>query len=270
MLSLDHTARHRRRLAWNDARDGTMLWRVWLTLGWNDILQRYRRSVLGPFWLTASMGVMVVSLGILYAELFKINISDFMPYVCVGLVIWGLISSILNEAGGLFTSQELFIKQIRLPYSIYVWKFVWSKTIIFAHNLVIYIAILLYFHIWPGAPLIFAIPSFLLILANGLLVSLYLGMISARFRDVPQIIASAVQVVFFVTPVLWKPELLGSHRYVADWNPFYYLIEVLRSPLLGQWPSAGSIEVTLALTALNFVIVVACFPRFRGRIAYWV
>ena len=268
--SFENSAVSRRRLVLEDAWGGIRLWRVWFTLGWIDIVQRYRRSVLGPFWLTASMAVMVISLGFLYGQLFKMAISEFMPFICVGLIIWGFISSILNESGGVFCANELFIKQIRLPYTIYVWKFVWSKIIIFGHNFVIYIGVLIYFHIWPGAPLIFAIPGFVLIVVNSLLVSLYLGMISARFRDVPQIVAAMTQVVFFLTPVLWKPELLAGHRYVADWNPFYHLIEMVRSPLLGHWPSQSNVTVTLAITALNFAIAAAVFPRFRARIAYWV
>jgi lipopolysaccharide transport system permease protein len=112
--------------------------------------------------------------------------------------------------------------------------------------------------------------GFVLILTNALLVSTYLGMISARFRDVPQIVSSSTQVIFFLTPVLWKPELLGRHRYIADWNPFYHLIEIVRAPLLGQWPSATTISVVCVLTLINFAIAAVFFPRFRARIAYWI
>jgi len=268
--SFENSAESRRILVFEDIKGGIILWRLWFTLGWSDILQRYRRSVLGPFWLTASMAIMVLSLGVLYGELFKVKLSEFIPFICVGLIIWGFISSILIEGGSVFTAHELFIKQIRLPYTVYVWKFVWSKSIIFAHNFVIYVAVLVYFQIWPGAPLLFVIPGFLLVILNSLLVSLYLGMISARFRDVPQIVASAVQVVFFLTPILWKPELLVGHRYVADWNPFYHLIEMVRSPLLGSWPSVSNVLVTLAITLINLAIAALFFPRFRARISYWV
>src|SRR5665213_629180 len=133
------------RLAFEDTWSGLRLWRVWFILGWSDIVQRYRRSVLGPFWLTASMAVMVLSLGLLYGQLFKVAVSNFIPFICVGLIVWGLISSILNEAGSVFVASESFIKQIKLPYTLYVWKFVWSKTIIFAHNFIIYLAVLIYF-----------------------------------------------------------------------------------------------------------------------------
>jgi lipopolysaccharide transport system permease protein len=268
--AFDNSVANRRRLAWRDIQDSLRLWRVWTTLGWSDIVQRYQRSILGPFWLTASMAIMVVSLGILYSELFGINVTDFMPFICVGILVWGFVSSILNEAGTLFTTQALYIKQIRLPYMVYVWRFVWSKAIIFAHNFVIYLAVLIYFQLWPGSVALLAIPAMMLIFLNALLVDLYLGMISTRFRDIPQIVSSATQVVFFVTPIFWKPELLRKSRYLVDWNPFYHVIEIVRAPLLGQWPSVVNIEVVLAITVLNAVVVALFFPRFRSRIAYWI
>ena len=270
ILSFEISDANRRRLAFDDIKEGAKLWRLWTALGWTEILQRYKRSVLGPFWLTASMAVMVISLGFLYSELFKQEISTFMPFFCIGLLVWGFISSVLNEAGMLFCSNEFFIKQIRLPFTLYVWKFIWSRTIIFAHNFVIYLGLLAYFQFWPGLPAVAAFAGFVLIMTNALLVSTYLGMISTRFRDVPQIVSSSTQVIFFLTPVLWKPELLGRHRYIADWNPFYHLIEIVRAPLLGQWPAATTIMVVFALTLINFVVAAVFFPRFRARIAYWI
>src|ERR1700732_4023928 len=169
----------------SDLRDGLTLWPLWVRLGWNDILQRYRRSMLGPFWLTASMAVMVIALGILYAELFNTPIHDFLPFLCVGLLVWNMMSSFLIEGGTLFTGAESYIKQIRLPYSVYVYRSSWSKLVIFAHNFIIYFGVLMYFQIWPGAVALLAIPGLLLVLLNGAAVTLLIGIISARFRDIP-------------------------------------------------------------------------------------
>lgn len=256
--------------AWSDFRSGGAHWRLWVTLGWNDILQRYRRSILGPFWLTASMAVMVIALGVLYAELFKTPINDFLPYLCVGLLVWALMSSFLTEGGMLFTGSESYIKQIRLPYSVYVYRSSWSKLVIFGHNLIIYVGVLIYFGIWPGSVALLAIPGLFLLLLNGAASTLLIGMVSARFRDVPQLIISIVQIVFFVTPIMWKPELLQTRTYIADFNPFYHLIEIVRAPLLGQMPSSASYYAVLSLTAINLVIVGTFFARFRSRISYWV
>ena len=238
-------------------------------LGWNDILQRYRRSMLGPFWLTASMGIMVLALGTVYSRIFKIDINEFLPFLSIGLIFWGFISSALTESGTLFVGNESYIKQIRLPYWIYVFRFVWSKLIILAHNFVIYFAIILYFQIWPGAAALYVIPALVLIVLNALFASLWLGMVSARFRDIPQIVASVVQIIFFVTPITWKPHFVGVDSSLLLYNPFYYLIEIVRLPLLGEVPSLFMFAVVGAMTVVNGFIAAAFFVRFRSRIAYW-
>jgi lipopolysaccharide transport system permease protein len=254
----------------SDVIAGAAVWRLWGRMGWNDILQRYRRSLLGPFWLTASMAVMVVSLGVLYAQLFKTSIDDFLPYLCVGLLIWNLIASFMTEGGAIFTTSESYIKQIRLPYSVYVYRSAWSKLIIFAHNFVIYFGVLIYFRIWPGATGLLAIPALLLVVLNGALVTVYIGIFSARFRDIPQLISSVVQIIFFVTPIMWKPELLGRRAYIADLNPFYHLLEIVRAPLLGHVPSLLNYLAVLLITAVNLGLAGLVFTRFRSRIAYWI
>jgi lipopolysaccharide transport system permease protein len=256
--------------ALNDFGAGLRLWRLWTTLGWNDILQRYRRSLLGPFWLTASMAIMVVTLGFLYAGLFRTPIKDFLPFLCVGLLVWTFISSFLLEGGALFTGSESYIKQIKLPYSVYVLRSAWSKLIIFFHNLVIYFGVIIYLGIWPGVLGFLAVPGLLLVAINGALLSLLIGMISARFRDIPQLIASVVQIVFFVTPIMWKPDLLQHRSYIATLNPFFHMIELVRAPLLGGRPTLDSYLAVLLITALNLIVVGTFFVRFRARIAYWV
>jgi ABC-2 type transport system permease protein/lipopolysaccharide transport system permease protein len=257
-------------MASQDVVDGLSLWRLWGTLGWNDILQRYRRSLLGPLWLTASMAIMVVSLGLIYSRIFKTEIGDFMPFLCVGLLLWNYIAAVLSEAGALFTGAESYIKQIRLPYSVYVLRFMWSKIIIFAHNFAIYFGILLYFQIWPGSVALFAIPGFLLITLNGALAGMYLGMMSARFRDIPQIIGSVIQIVFFITPIMWKPELLGQNSGLIIFNPFFHLVEIVRAPLLGYMASPLNYAAVGLITIVNGLLAAGFFIRFRARISYWI
>jgi lipopolysaccharide transport system permease protein len=257
-------------MALSDVGDGLAVWRLWGKMGWNDILQRYRRSLLGPFWLTASMAIMVVSLGVLYAELFRVPINDFLPFLCVGLLVWNLLASFLTEGGAIFTTSESYIKQIRLPYSVYVYRSMWSKLIIFAHNFVIYFGVLIYFQIWPGAAALLAIPGLFLLALNGALATVYIGILSARFRDIPQLINSLVQIIFFVTPIMWKPELLRQRAYIADVNPFYHLLEIVRAPLQGHVPELKHYLVVLLVTAINLGLAGYVFKRFRSRISYWI
>lgn len=243
---------------------------LWIRLGWNDILHRYRRSTLGPFWSTANMAITVVAIGSVYSQIFNMPIRQLLPHVGVGLIVWGFISSTLLDAGALFSGSESYIKQMRLPYSLHACRFVFSKLILFAHDLPIYIVLVAYFGTWPGAVALYAVPGFLLLVFNGVLVSLAIGMASARFRDIPRIIASFIQIAFLITPIIWTPDLLGPRAYLAYGNPLFHLIEIVRAPLLGSPPSAQTVTVTLAITAINLVATAFIFVRFRGRIAYWI
>lgn len=258
------------RLALDDLVATVALRQLWLRLAWNDILHRYRRSILGPLWFTLSTAIMVVALGVVYSELFQIRLSEFMPYVCVSLLIWGFISSILSDAGELFARAESSIKQIRLPYLLYVCRFMWGNVIILAHNFTIYLIVIAWFGAWPGAVALFTAPAFVLLAFNGALASLTLGMTSARFRDVPRITASAVQVLFLITPILWTPAMLGSRSWLVDLNPFFHLIEIMRAPLLGRLPASQTVWIVLAITVLNLLVAAGLFSRYRSRIAYWV
>jgi lipopolysaccharide transport system permease protein len=246
------------------------LWPLWSRLGWNDILHRYRRSTLGPFWLTANMAIMVMALGLVYSQIFNMAVPQLMPHVCAGLIVWNFVSSIMLDAGILFSGAESYIKQVRLPYSLHVCRFVFSKIIIFFHDLPIYIGLILYFQIWPGAVALYAIPGFLLLAINGALASLTIGMASARFRDIPRVIASLVQVAFLITPIIWTPDLLGPRVYLADANPLFHMIEIVRAPLLGHLPDTQTVTVIAVTTVINALATAVIFVRYRGRIAYWI
>lgn len=243
---------------------------LWGRLGWQDIRQRYRRSKLGPFWLTISMGVLVGALGVLYSALFKVEIANYLPFIAAGFVVWGLISGLITDGCTAFIEAESIIKQVRLPLSIHVYRTVWRNFVIFAHNVVIFIVVAVLFSVRPGWAGLLMIPGLAVLCLNGVWMGLLLGLLSARFRDVPQVVASAVQVAFFLTPVLWKPELLPDRALVLDMNPFFYLLEVVRAPLLGQVPEVTTWLATLGVTLGGWIVMLIFYTGRRGRLAYWV
>ena len=257
-------------LALRDILDGGRLWYVWGALGWHDIRQRYRRSKLGPFWLTISLGVMIGALSGLYAGLFKVDGVRYLPHVAIGFVIWSFISGLINEGCNAFIDGQGSIKQVRLPMSVYVYRVVWRNMIILSHNFLIVVAVVLLFGIRPGWNVLLAIPAIGVLCLNGVWAGLLLGLVSARFRDVPLIIINAMQIAFFMTPIMWQPELLPSGALVVAFNPFFHAIEIVRAPLMGTAPPLLSwlavFATMLAGTALAFILYV----RYRCRITYWV
>jgi lipopolysaccharide transport system permease protein len=253
-----------------DFAEAIRLWPLWTRLGWNDILYRYRRSTLGPFWSTVNLAITVIALGLVYSQIFNLPVRELMPYVCAGMIVWSFISSVMLDSGSLFSGSESYIKQVRLPYSLYVCRFIFSKVVLFVHDLPVYFALLAYFQVWPGATALFAIPGFVLLAINAAFASLAIGMASARFRDIPRIIASLVQGLFLITPIIWIPDLLGSRLYLAEGNPFFHMLEIVRAPMLGVLPSTLTIWVMLAITMINVLATAFFFLRCRARIAYWI
>jgi ABC-type polysaccharide/polyol phosphate export permease len=258
------------RIATRDIGEGIRGWELWSLLGWQDIRHRYRRSLIGPFWLTISMALLVGGLGFLYAGLFKQDISVYLPYLSVGLILWSLIATQVTESCTALIGAESIIKQMPVSYSMHLYRVAWRNLIILAHNAVIYVAIAFLFDLPVGPGSLLAVPGLVLLTVNLLWIGLVLGVICARFRDVPQIVTNAVQLIFFLSPILWQAELLPDRAFFVDANPVYHLIEVVRAPLLGQpVPPLSWIVVTgMALTGWLFTLVV--FGRYRRRLAYWL
>jgi ABC-2 type transport system permease protein/lipopolysaccharide transport system permease protein len=254
-----------------DLRNGLNAYELWGTLGWRDLLKRYRRSSLGPFWLTLSMGIMAGTIGFLYAEVFDQPIHDYLPYLTVGIIVWGFISAVILDGCLVFTSWEAYIKQIPIPLSVHVFRMIWRNLIILAHNMVIYVIVLVSFGIWPGISIVLVIPSLFLLTIFGFWFGLLLGLLSARFRDLPQIVKSVTQLLFLFTPVLWRSDQLTGNRYlIAQLNPLYYFVEVMRRPLLGEVPPVSTWIAVIIIVALVSTVAFWFYVRFRARIAYWV
>jgi ABC-2 type transport system permease protein/lipopolysaccharide transport system permease protein len=268
------TSRHKFRPleAVQDLIDGLARWELWSTHGWNDIRQRYRRSVVGPFWLTISMGLMVGGLAYLYAGLFGQSIETYLPYVAVGMIVFNMISAIAVDGSYAFISSSRIILQTKTPLSVYVYQMLWRNILIFAHNMCIYLVLIVVpvFKTNLGFVTLLALPGLFLLLLNGVWISLILGGLSARFRDVPPIIASIVQIAFFLTPVFWTPGALKGREIFVHLNPFYYLLEVVRMPLLGQAPSMTIWLVVIAINCASAAVAIMFYARYRARIPYWV
>jgi homopolymeric O-antigen transport system permease protein len=257
-------------LALRDLTSGIGSVNIWPMLGWLEIKQRYRRSVLGPFWLTLSSAVMVGAMGPLYGRLFNLPLANYLPFLAISLILWTMINGLVTECCQVFIAAEGFIKQIKLPYTVHVMRVIWRNAIIFAHNVVVVLVVLLIFPPgWSWHLALFPLAVVLLAI-NAIWLGLLLGLLCARFRDIPPIVSSLLQVAFFLTPVLWRPEMLGRHRWALDWNPLYYFLEIVRSPLLGQSFSPKLWVGVVIITVVGYAVTMALFSRFRARIPYWV
>ncbi len=268
--------------SWRRAADDLVQgWRqreLWAHLGWQDIRQRYRRSVLGPIWITISMAVTAVALGILYAGLFGNELSVQLPYILVGFIIWAFVSGCISEGSEVFIANEGLIRQLPGPLSVHVYRLVWRQILFFAHNLIVYAAMFLIFPQPLGWASLMAFPAFLLLAINGAWAALLLGIVTTRFRDLTPITQSLVQLLFFLTPIVWIYEdLLNSgntaiaeRARLVEFNPLLHFIEIIRQPMLGADQHLRHWVVVLVITVLGWALTLVALKRYRSRVSYWV
>ena len=261
-----------------DLRSGWQQRELWGHLGWQDIRQRYRRSILGPIWISITMAVTAVALGVLYAGLFQTDLSIQLPYVLVGFIIWGFISGCISEGAEVFISNVGLITHLPAPLSVHLYRLLWRQVLFFLHNLVVYAIMLVVFpqHLhWSDLS---AIPAFVLLVLNGAWVALLLGVVTTRFRDLTPITQSIVQLAFFLTPIVWMYETLlnspnpavAERARLAELNPFLHYVEILRRPMLGQPQELRFWVVVLVLTVVGWALTLFVLRRYRARVAYWV
>jgi ABC-type polysaccharide/polyol phosphate export permease len=256
---------------WQDLLQSGRKWRIWVTLAWNDIARRYRRSVIGQFWLTLSMGITVLGLGLVYSTLFRLDIASYLPYVAVTFVLWALISGTLVEACNAFIDAEGLIKHASLPRAMHPIRVITRNLIGAAHNVLIVPVVFLILGYGISFSALWIILTLPLLLANLLWMGLLLAIVCARYRDVPQIVASLMQILFFITPVMFKPEqLAGRVGWIVEWNPFANLLAIVRDPLLGYAPSEWALIVSVAMALLGWAWTLSFVGRYGPRVPYWL
>lgn len=273
VLAEDKGWRQRFHLMKDDLLEGIRLYHLVWTLACSDIKLRYRGSLIGPFWLTLSTAIQIGAMAFLYADLFQTDIHTYIPFLTVSLVLWGYISSLITDGCHCFSAYDTLIKGTRMPFLVYAVRSVIRNTIILLHNAVVIVLVFALMGVHLSFYNLAAIPGFLLWLIDGVAISLLLGTICARFRDIPQIVAAIMQVAFFMTPVMWQAATLRGHpgtESVILYNPFVYILDVVRNPLLNEPLDALLIMKALIISGVLILVSLVSFARFRGRISFWV
>lgn len=259
-------------LAIDDLFEGVRLWRLWYMLGLNEITHRYRRSTLGPFWLTLSIGVQILVMGFLFGYLFQHKIERFLPFLCISLILWNFLSATIMDGATTLTGASSLITQVKRPFSVYILQTIWRNIVILGHTIVIFVIIALVYGMYPNSTSVFVPIGFFLFLANISWVAMFTAILSARYRDVPMIVQNAFTVLFWLTPIFYMPVQLGEGLIakIVVFNPLFHIIEVIRAPLLLETPTTTNWLVAAGGAAIGWIITILLFSRTRARIPYWI
>ena len=241
-----------------------------ISLSWDDIKVRYARSVIGPFWLVLTTAISALGLGYVWSILFNQDKETFIPALCIGLVIWQFLSSCILEASNCFIINAPIIRNTLNPILIFPLVTIIRNLIILGHNFII---ILIVFFIYPPTinyKTLLLIPGLILVLGNLIWIVAILGFLGARYRDLSPAISSMMTILFFLSPVIYKPDQLGIKEIILWFNPFTYFISLIRDPLSGNsCPSFAYIVMSCSLL-LGLILMMLIFEKYRHHLVYWL
>lgn len=271
-ISAQQTPWCQARSAFGDLVGGLQRHRIVRMFAMREVQHRYRRSSLGMMWIVISMAVWVGTISLVFTSLFVgVRVETFVPYITISIIIWGFFSNAISEGCLCFIAGEEYILTDPIPLSIFIYKTLAYGLIVAAHNFLIYVFVAIYFHVPLSVHSLLFLPGLALFVGNCFWVILLLATLSTRFRDIPQLIANFLQILFYLTPIIWTASLLPeSRRWLVELNPIFHWLEIVRGPLLGTGPVALSWYVAVATLLCGSLASFLVFARYRARIAYWL
>jgi ABC-type polysaccharide/polyol phosphate export permease len=261
-------------LAAKGARDivnGLRQWRLCYLIGSADMRRRYARSRLGQLWIMISSAIFVSTMAFVWSFLWHQPVHDMLPFIAIGMMVWQLILGILNESTtALASSRHYFLNQY-MPASAILFAVLYRNGVTYLFNIVFPLLICLAFGVPFSLSALLALPGLALLFVTCFAFGFVIAILCARFQDIVQIVANVLQIAFFLSPVLWKPELLPpeAQGYLIL-NPFAVLVAIVRDPLLGRplpmtyWGAAVLLAIASLLLALPFI------GKFCRRLVYWL
>jgi lipopolysaccharide transport system permease protein len=259
------------RAAWTDIAESFKASNLWFALGLNDIVARYRGSIIGPFWITLTTAVFVLGVGFLYAGLMKVSVANYLPWMTTGVVVWGLISQSVLEGGDSLIAAGQVLRQTAIPVPLFVWRVVWRNLLTFCHQAPVLLIVAIKFGYLLRMNLPEAILGIGLVEANVTWFALFCAILCARFRDMQQILASLTQLLFFLSPVLWLPTgMRGLGGQIMMFNPVVHMLNAVRGPLIGQDIPLFSGLYLVGSAIVGWAFVIVFFSRVRRRIVHYV
>jgi lipopolysaccharide transport system permease protein len=239
-------------------------------MAWSDIRARYKRSILGPFWITLSTAIGVVGLGFIWSELFKMDRAVFIPMLTIGLILWQFMSACIIESTSVFYRQANIIRNLNLPIALHPAQLVLRHVINLMHNFPLFIIVALILGCKFDWQTLLFIPGLLLVIGNLYWMSMLIGTLGARFRDLEYLISMVMPLLMFLSPVMYRPNALPSIGKYMWINPLADMIEIVRYPLLGEVTPGFIYIVNILMLLAGGALTFLLFNAKRNRIAFWV
>jgi ABC-type polysaccharide/polyol phosphate export permease len=259
------------RAGWTELLEGVQVWRIWYLIGAGELRRRYARSRLGQLWLTVSSGISIAIIGVMWSVLWKAPIGEMLPFLATSMVIWQFLSGIIGEATTVFSANAHYLLTQRIACASVIYALIARNFLVLLHNALIVAMVLLVFNRPIGVEIVLVLPALFLTAVFAAWCGYVVATLCARFRDLVHAVQSLLQLAFYITPVIWKPEFLPEEaRWLEVFNPFAILVGILRDPILGTAPSATYWLVAVAIAFGGLALSLPFIGRYRRRVLYWI
>jgi homopolymeric O-antigen transport system permease protein len=232
-----------------------------------DVQARYRRTMLGPLWMTIAVVVYATGYSFLVGFLFGADIETIIPYVVTGALVWQYVAGTLNGSPSALISRTSAITNGRTNFLEYVFRANLQGLVQLAHGLPIVVIVLLLFGI-PVQNLLVGLVFLPLTAITLFFIGVPLALLATRFRDIVQITQSLVQFMFYMTPIIWRLEMLPERaRIIPLANPLFHLVDIVRGPILGDPIRPLTVAVVLGLMIVSAAVAWLSYAGLHHRTA---
>lgn len=246
-------------------------WRRWAWLGLYDVKLQNRRSLVGTWWSVASSSIFVFGVGYLFAYLLERPAEEFLPHIGIGFVVWQFILGNVSQASTIFLSYQKIILEAYLPINTLILRSLVANTIQLLMSALLVVAVLVYTATIPSFHALMSIIGLALnvMILHGAM--LFIAVMSTRFRDFRHVVDAGMRLAFFLTPIIWMSSSVNDSRSILTlFNPFYYMVEVVRAPIIGADFEMDLFGVILGMAVLTNVAGLSAYFVARRRLVYWL
>jgi len=251
--------------------EGLSNWRIWHLLGSGDLRRRYARSWGGQFWQTLSTGITAAIMGVVWSVLWRVPIAQMLPYLVTSLILWQFISGMIGDSVGVFPNGANILLGQRIATSTVVYSMIYRNFLIFLHNAVVIVVVFALFWQPVSLQIVLIVPALLLVLVTSVWFSFVCGALCARFRDLGNVVQSVLQLAFYVTPVIWRPEFLAEkHRWLLYANPFAVFMQIARGTVFNEPVSAINWSIASGIAFGGLLLALPIIGAYRRRLTFWL
>jgi ABC-type polysaccharide/polyol phosphate export permease len=243
----------------------------WIYSAKINTYKRYRRSVLGPWWLTLNLLIFVLSVGFIWSLLWKIDLKSYLPFFMFGMVFWELVSSTVGKSISVLKLNENLIKTINVPKLNFNFQVSVIVIINFFHNcfIIIPLGLILNF-IQSSYAMIMIIPTLFLFSLNIFFLSIIISILSVRYKDFEMILEHIMRILFLITPIIWMPSIIPDKSIFLKANILYPYVEIFRLPLQGTFPTFSHYLTVILCTLILGFLSVLIFEKNKKKIVFWI